>query len=418
MSYSRIDKLVISQRGLTSLADAQAARDRAFHLVLPARSGPAITLMAKAAVSLALRTLRGDIYVSIDPRFDHAGHKRLFEELEQEAAAYGQPERICLGKQPAAGAIGLALGVDVDGMVSADAAGWNCAVNRILPVAEETAGPAAALAVALAFAKIFNAYVLGQGGNLHEAWEFSLETHTPTLSRGPGGVVDIGEAALLGGGAIGAAAVFVMKHSSWAGSLEVIDFDRYDRPNEETTLLVGIPEVLRNRYKAIALAELGKNERLLITPTVHKIESASDPILLKPRDAFIIAVDNAAARRLVDGSNARAILNAAVGGAQAEAGHVLWTRHLKGDRPLSSFYPPSTSDAMGDGGRVPDEIKDECSRIAYENASFAAPFIALAAGSLLAASCAQRAMDRWADNSYLKLDLFGYQSKFRRGGGA
>lgn len=418
MSYSRIDKLVISQRGLTSLVDAQSARDRAFHLVLPARSGLGVSLMAKAAVSLALRTLRGKIVVTIDPRFDQAGHKHLFEELEQEAYVYGQPDRLRLGMRPSAGAIGLALGVEVDGMVIADAAGWNCAVNRILPAAKETAGPAAALAVSLAFAKVFNAYVLGQDCNLWEDWAFSLETHAPVTSNGAGGGVNIGDVAVLGAGAIGAAVLFVVKHSGWSGNLEFIDFDRYDKPNEETTLLIGIPEVLRNRHKAIVLAELGTTEDLSVTPTTHKIESASDPVLLKPRDMFIAAVDNAATRRLLDAANARVVLNAAVGGARAEAGHVLWTRHMKEDRPLSSFYPSSNGDANGNHGRVPDEITDECSRIAYENASFAAPFIALAAGSLLAAGCAQRAADRWANNSYLKLDLFGYQSKFRRGGGS
>lgn len=417
MSYSRIDKLVISQRGLTSLVAAQSARDRAFHLVLPARSGPSVSLMAKASVALALRTLRGEIVVTVDPRFDHAGHKQLFEELEREAYVYGQPERLRLGIRPPAGAIGLALGVEVDGMVMADAAGWNCAVNRILPAADETAGPAAALALSLAFAKLFNAYVLGQDVNLREAWEFSLETHAAIASNGRWGGVNIGDVAVLGGGAIGAATMFVVKNSGWSGNVEVIDFDRYDKPNEETTLMIGIPEVLRNRHKAVVLAELGATEGLSVSATVHKIESASDPILLKPRDAFIVAVDNADTRRLLDSANARAILNAAVGGARSEAGHVLWTRHLKQDRPLSSFYRSSGDDANGDHGRLPEEIKDECSRIAYEQASFAAPFIALAAGSLLAAACAQRAADRWANNSYLKLDLFGYQSKFRRSGG-
>ncbi|MNL74292.1 hypothetical protein D3C87_1999070 [compost metagenome] len=50
-----------------------------------------------------------------------------------------------------------------------------------------------------------------------------------------------------------------------------------------------------------------------------------------------------------------------------------------------------------------------CSRLNYESASLAAPFIALAAGALLTVACAREALKVHARVNYIKIDLFGYQ---------
>jgi len=411
MNYSRVDKLILSQCGLSSLADAQSARDLGFHLVLPIRITDAVKFMAKASIAIALRTVTGDITITTSLTQGREDQKALFAELEEEAALYGQPERVRFGIVPDRIAMKMSLGAFSEGAVIADAAGWQCAVNRILSPVEVTAAPAAALAVAFAFAKLFNFHVLGKKEALEESWSISLDTMSSGQLSVPSPSLDIGKIALLGAGAIGSATIFVLKNSGWRGCVEIIDYDRYDRPNEETTFLLGLPEVGRFRHKAIALAERGTNGGLFVTPIVRRIENREDKILRIPRDAFLCAVDNAETRRLLDKVDAKVVLNAAVGGNRMDAGHVLWTRHLKNDLPLSSVYPRASESNANDDA-VPNEISDECSRVAYRNISFAAPFMALAAGSLLSTGCAYRATGNWPQPSRLKFDLFGYQSKF------
>lgn len=62
----------------------------------------------------------------------------------------------------------------------------------------------------------------------------------------------------------------------------------------------------------------------------------------------------------------------------------------------------------------PAEITDPCSYLAYQDASLAAPFMALAAGALLGASLVHRATGYYPAVNYLKFDLLRIQSSFRR----
>jgi hypothetical protein len=216
---------------------------------------------------------------------------------------------------------------------------------------------------------------------------------------------------LLGAGAIGSGFTYTLWLSGWNAIVEIIDYDHYDEPNHETTMRIGLTEVRRNRKKAVALAENVKRNGLKTKFQVKRILKGN-AILQEPSDAFVCAVDNPETRRILDGANTELLINAGVGGRAEDAGHVVWTRHLPGDPLLSKRYV--TADPDNSRSVVPEEFrKDECSRLIYHDASLAAPFIGLAAGTLLAAACGLHATEQLPKVNYFKIDLLKLQSRFR-----
>jgi hypothetical protein len=136
-----------------------------------------------------------------------------------------------------------------------------------------------------------------------------------------------------------------------------------------------------------------------------------DLILNESRDVFVCAVDNSPTRRILDRVNTRVLINAGLGATKHDAGWVLWSQHGIKHPPLSSIYTENAADPVSQSDHVPDEFADECSRRPYNGVSLALPFVALAAGSLLAATVYQHAVGTPIDPGLLQMDLFAKQSR-------
>ena len=306
----------------------------------------------------------------------------------------------------------LGIDVHVELGASASAVGWQARVNQVASATDATA-PAAVFAVCCAVAKTFAAGVLGRPNALHEAWAFDLGDLSG-LDSVPG-QLDLGRVALLGAGAIGNGAAYVLDASGWDCDLTIIDHDIYEEPNEETSVLVSPTQACRGGEKANILAALTRRPGLAARGVVERVGTSS-ALLATAFDTFICAVDNPDTRRMLDGVRADLLLNAGVGGSRTDAGVLVWSRHRPGDPPLSARYgggaaPQGASKAIG---HPPRDLLDECSRIAYEDATLAAPFMGLAAGALLVAACASVGREAGPhDLRHLTFDLLNLQGAYR-----
>lgn len=404
---SRIGKMLREATGFERFSDAQALRARAVTLFVDDRTDP---FLARSAVALTLRCFAGKTNVC---RADGKGVPRaLAAEVEEEAAEYGDVERLSLDSRQD-GELSLGLGCRV-GNIFVDACGWSVSVNQLGATYARAAAPCAAFAAAAGVAKLFAALIGRDQSVLHEAWtapmlDFSTDAYDPPLEA------DVGRIILIGAGAIGSGLAHVTRGSAWRGEIIVVDSQRYDEPNHETTLLISRKMALRQAPKAATLASLLRSSGLSVDSREEHVD-ARHSLLSERADVLVCAVDNVELRRSLDAAAANVVLNAGVGGSALDAGHVLWTRHGKDEPPLSSHYRMRTSSAgapgSSDGPR--DVVTDECSRVAYANVSLAAPFMGLAAGALLAASLFQHASAMAAPTNYLKVDLLGLQSRATR----
>lgn len=416
MSYSRIDKLVRERMGTQSLSDASELRNIPINIVLPSEHSHKIEIMASCALGLSLRCFKGQVNFYCPITWSNSMLKEL---LLNDATDYGESERLHFIQGLPKGGPTLSLGFYMPGAIIADASGWIAAINKVIPSSFSAVSPAIVFATACAFAKIFNGYVLNDKQHLNEEWMFSLYDFRKLTSisnqiTSPS-KIHIGQIALLGAGAIGSGFSYVLSLSSWSAALEIIDYDRYNEENLETTMLIGEKEVLKKFYKADALAVLlNLHNGLKASPIKTKI--TKDHLELSSyRDVLVCAVDNAQTRRILDNANVGMIINGGVGGSTEEAGHILWSRHLLNDKPLSTLYNiheesiPRTVKLNQEIS--PNDISDECSKIAYQGVSMAAPFLGLACSALLVASCAHRAMNTFTESNYLKFDLLHIQNK-------
>jgi hypothetical protein len=216
---------------------------------------------------------------------------------------------------------------------------------------------------------------------------------------------------LLGAGAIGSAFGWLVSLDGSRARVAVVDHDAYEQPNEETSLTVGKADVLARHRKAAHLAARLRDAGIDADPHDDRVDEHS-PLLRWPWDVFVCAVDNVPTRRALDAVNARILVNAGVGGDADAAATVLWTRHGESDPRLSQIYSADHRDAHKPA-RIPKEVRqDECSRTLYEGVSMAAPFVALAAASLLIASCAHAALGMSVTPNEVEFDMFKKISKF------
>ncbi len=418
MRVSRIDKLINEMTRAPSLASSADARALPFNLVLSGHIEPAKrAVMAHIATTLALRCFSGPVVLQGDPRWPGvpAEGGDLGSTIHAAARAFGSPERIGWSSgSPGAGPV-LRIGASEPGIGHlADAAGWVAGVNIELPPLVSAEAPACAFAVACTFAQVFASSVLGKAR--HEAWTFSVRDHrvdpeAPT-SHEPA-PLDLGPVGLLGAGAIGSAVAYALWLSNWTASLQIFDRETYDEPNLETTCLIHREHVRKCAPKAVALAEVSRRLGLAVAGFRATIASGSLELTVARR-FFVCGVDNPETRRVLDRTRAKTLLNGAVGGSAFDAGHVLFTRHGAGDPTLSARYPARESPPVSSGAsHLPLEVRDECSRVAYEGVGVAAPFIAVATGAMLAGACAAevKGLSRRDRPNYVKLDLLGLQHK-------
>lgn len=412
MNVSRVDKFINDILRHPTLKESSDLRADPVALVLSDIEPTKRATMAHVAVTLALRCYSGPIRI-----YGEAGGATglptaptLGTYLGTLAHIYGAPERLEWRDGTPCESTALFIGRGPPTAFIADAAGWVAGTNIELPAAAEAEVPACMFAVSCVFAQLFGSSLLGTPGR--HAWSFSLLDYclspsAPTAHQRQ--CFDCGEISILGAGALGSAFAYGLWLSTWTAHALVIDSDRYDEPNRETTCLIGLEHIRRCSPKATALAEAMRRPGLEAAGLAERV-GAGSAVLKDPRRYFICGVDNPATRRELDLHQSTWLLNAGVGGTSRDAGMVLVSRHGPADPPLSGLY--RTSSPEGQGGstldHLPSEAQDACSRIPYQQVSLAAPFVATAAASLLLASAAGHTAKM---PSYLKLDLLGLQDK-------
>lgn len=418
--YSRIQKYVRETAGTKSLSEAGELQNQPLWLLVNSDVGPRAAILAQAISAMAVRACTGSIEVRVAG--DELAIARIRQAVELEASGYGCLSRVNFQRQNPEELVGfgLCVGMVRHGFISVDASGMYAAINCIFPTGWPMPhASSACFAAAAAYAKYFGAHVIGRGEARDEAWVLSLETMetvTPSELSAPATCdpVNLGEVHLLGGGAIGSAFSYVARLSQDVVDLDIVDKDRYEEPNQETTFFLSHAEALRRQPKAQALA--GSTARFGLRTTFQpQMEIASgSPYLVRPSNAFICAVDNPETRRALDATKSDVLLNAGLGGSRLDAGHVLATWHNATTAPLSTVYPETADVGDVAGADAPSEITDDCSRLEYASASLAAPFIALAAGAVLFALARQSRLGRLPDANYIKFDLLGWQQSHNR----
>src|SRR5207237_9948621 len=109
-------------------------------------------------------------------------------------------------------------------------------LTRLFAEWAQAIAPAAAFVVACAFAKAFADRIRLRPAYSHEEWMFSLADLAVDQQPKELRVSELGRIHLLGAGAIGSAFAHVITLSGWNAQVLVIDRDRYDLLNHETTL--------------------------------------------------------------------------------------------------------------------------------------------------------------------------------------
>ena len=411
-SISRVDKLVREVAGTSSLGEAEALRQQSIGILVSGVSPDKLPLLLRPAVALALRCFRGDVLVAAR----RGGTTPLVESVAtMEAELFGTPTRlrVCTPSFMQTAPNVLVLGPPVDGLISADASDDTAGVNWKLDAgSDRSSASAACFAVSAGFAKMFASNLLGKGVDRNESWCFCLDTFR-TVAKGESQrlqePLDLGRIMLLGAGAIGSAFAYALHLSSDTARLDVVDKDCYDEPNQETTLFLSHAEACRRQPKAQVLAACAQRLGLVATALPQQEVGPNSRLLGTALGFLICAVDNVETRRAIDLHSSKWVLNGGLGSTRSDAGWVLATRHGVGDLQLSRLYPVDhdrETETLDPQGAVGD-----CSRVAYEHVTLAAPFLSLACGALLLAYCRQIVRGFIPAENYLKLDLFGKQAR-------
>lgn len=418
--YSRPLKYVREVTGVASLEEAEILRQQPFWVVVHQSASARAQNLVRALVAIAVRSCSGEINVRI---LGTGEFRDGIESIaETEALGYGCIERLSIADYSENEKIGagITIGMQLPNMIAVDASGMYAAVNHVLvPSAPPPHSAAACFAAATAFAKYFASTVLDKHVSKNESWGFSLDTMsvsapTELVLHKPVKESTLGKVHLLGAGAIGSAFCFSVHLSNDAAEIDILDREKYDEPNQETTFFLTKAEAVRCPPKAAQLAKNSSREGLPVVGRPKRELQAGDSFLEEQCDAFVCAVDNAETRRILDSAKCNVLLNGGLGGSKSDAGHVLVSWHNAGVRGLAELYPDDISPDNGNSSSLPSEIKDDCSRLEYESVSLAAPFVALSSGALLHAFCKLSAEGRLPDANYFKLDLLRLQSKMSR----
>ncbi len=417
--YSRPQKFVRELTGVDSLAEAESLRQQPFWLIIHEDATARLHSLVRALVAVASRSCSGKIVVRTVGE-DHL-LRLVTSVVQSEAGPYGCLDRVSIAKYSGAERTGpgITIGMCSQGMVTADASGTYAAVNYVFPSGSVAPhGAAACFAAAIAFAKYFSATVLRRPAAVTESWSFSIDslseiTPPPADLHTPIERTILGKLHLLGAGAIGSSFCFSTHLSDDGAEIEIIDREKYDDPNQETTFFLSRAEAVHCPEKAVTLARLSSRPGLRVVGHPAREIQEGDPFLKSSCGAFVCAVDNPETRCLLDAAHCGILLNGGLGGTSLDAGHVLVTWHNGSVDSLASLYS-YTSTPSANNALPPREITDDCSRLEYESVSLAAPFVALASGALLHALCRLNAVDRLPRVNYLKLDLLGQQRYMAR----
>lgn len=406
MNISRISKAIAEVRRVQKFEDAESIRNISIDLFLPEMQSQDVSQMAQTATALALRCFTGKIRIH-----SRGQSSTLVSLLNTEADKMQASARLDFSPKET-GPWRLAFSHEIAGTICVDASGWTARINGVFAERIPAASPAICFAVACVIAKIFNNAIFRINQHYDEAWDFCLLRFS-TADVIPIAVhenLNIGKIALLGAGAIGSAIGYVLKMSNWHGELEVIDFDYFEAPNLETCILADIQSVNRPLLKGLSLAQNFSSHGIRASHLNREVKEG-DSILNESTDAFVCAVDNTPTRRILDRVNSRILINAGLGGTRRDAAWVLWSQHGRKHPSLSSIYAENSDDTADQSAYIPEEFADECSRQHYHGVSLALPFVALNAGSLLAAALYQHATSALVDYSMLQMDLFAKQGR-------
>lgn len=407
---SRVNKFIRELIGTDSLAEAGAVRNVDITIVIGNVEIFRQRVLALTAVALLVRCISGRLLVMFESS-DNVQNNSILKSMIDEAEKIGYGTRVTISNRLEGLTFGLATARPCT--VSVDAIGWIAGINKNFNGNLSAAAPAAIFSVACGVAKLFWASVSKMDKYQAEEYsislsDFSLNPQLPhTFEHSEH---DLGEIVLVGAGAIGAALAYTLYQSKWKARIHIIDKDRYNPPNIETTLLINLSDIRKNKPKACALAE--KIQSSLIVASGEQLEITPNGDEIKGSPKFIIsAVDNPETRRALNPKSRSTILiNGGVGGSKEDAGHILASRHGCHDPLISLLYKDNHRNT-GSSTTPPDEITDECSRIAYNDVTMAAPFLGAACGALLAAICIQNNSSCRPAHNYFKLDILKQQSK-------
>lgn len=405
MQISRIGKAVAELLHSQTFQEAEDVRNKNIDLLLPTEISETDRRLAQTVTALALRCFTGIVSIH-----STGSDSRLRALLYAEAKKMGSVKRLDFAPH-GTGPWRLAVGHPMAEAVSVDASGWTARINSFFTGKMPAAPPAITFAAACGMAKLFNRAIFDNDKHAFETWDFCLARLLTgqTESEYTHGQIELGRVGLLGAGAIGSAAGYVLSISNWSGNLQVIDFDNFEAPNLETCLMADIQDVNRPLRKALSLANAFQGHRIAAIERRCKVK-AGDPLLQEKWDAFVCGVDNPETRIILDEVNARILLNAGLGATKRDAGWVLWSRHGQSERTLSSMYQNSPVQATKPG-YVPEEFAEECSRQSYNGVSLALPFVALAGGSLLTAGLYHNAIGARTSTSFVQIDLLRKQQQ-------
>jgi ThiF family len=412
---NRVAKFVVVAKGLATLAEADTARSTDVTIHITGENVNTICLAVRTLVALALRCCMGTIHLQLaDSSLSAANAKVVQNAAQHEAVAYGNLLRLQVDDGQTHG-LAFVVGPQKPGFYSMWADGWVAHINRPGPCSNNEAfAPAIVFAASAIMGKAFSVDVLENAGHFaRESWSF--DTLRQIVSREvqdvPQKPSSLGRIALLGAGAIGTAFAYTLLHTGIPIDVTIIDYDQYDGENLDTSLLIHDEDCNMLRPKAEVLSMRINGAGIVAQPIVRKLDD-HDPLLKDKFNAFVVGVDKATPRRQLDASAADCIINAGLGGSRLDAGHVMVSHHIPGSVPLSHLYADAVDDELNGNEDIPRDVA-VCSRLFFQQASLAAPFMGAAAGALLVAMVAAKAL-HIPGAAYLKLDLLRYQECFAR----
>jgi hypothetical protein len=422
MSYSSLEKLVFEMSNANSLSETRYLRDWDLELFLPRVASQKLAVMAHVAVALALRSFGGRIGIHT-PHLDYPGipwlDGSLLEQLQTVSLNYDGQDRISHGRFSERRSVRLGLATPCADGFTADATGDLVGVNCVFQGLQEASGPAASLAVSLAFAKAFAFSSLRIDSYRDETFMLSLENFETSEVDTPchALISDFGSLKLLGGGPVSAAVLYVLSLSGSTARVELIDHGRFEAHDHEDSVLVCLEDSGKCRRRAFVLADRAARPGLEITATDERhLQDLSDFVCVPEAGSvssymFANRIEEAHVyRATVDEGEKIGRVRCAQGfrsSISTKDGQKLCTSRAEAVMRSVALWRAVRNMS------APQEVKDDCSRIAYRKTPANAAFLSLAAGSLLVALYTSLIRFQPLAFTGLELNVLGRQSQIQ-----